>query len=95
MEIYAAYREKMSAQLNEWSSQITLLEARIENISADAKVKKAKEIKILRAKQHAISDKLEELGKESGESWEEVKLTADKLWNDLKSGLAKAQSKFQ
>ena len=95
MEMHQAYRERMSAQLKEWGCQINLLEAKMENISADLKVKRAKEIQALRAKQHAASDKMDELGKASGESWEQVKLTADKMWSDLKSGLAEAQSKFK
>ena len=36
MEVQKAYKEKLNAQLNEWSSQINLLEAKMENISADA-----------------------------------------------------------
>ncbi|MGL6053569.1 MAG: hypothetical protein ACRC16_27020 [Aeromonas salmonicida] len=95
MEVQKAYKEKLNAQLNEWSSQINLLEAKMENISADLKVKRAKEIQALRVKQHAASDKMDELGKTSGESWEQVKLTADKMWSDLKTGLAEAQSKFK
>ena len=95
MEVQKAYKEKLNAQLNEWSSQINLLEAKMENISADLKVKRAKEIQALRVKQHAASDKMDELGKASGESWEQDKLTADKMWSDLKIGLAEAQSKFK
>ncbi|MFB0769082.1 hypothetical protein MRM75_00845 [bacterium 19CA06SA08-2] len=95
MEVQKAYKEKLNAQLNEWSSQINLLEAKMENISADLKVKRAKEIQALRVKQHAASDKMDELGKASGESWEQVKLTADKMWSDLKTGLAEAQLKFK
>ncbi|MGB6190238.1 sll1863 family stress response protein [Aeromonas molluscorum] len=95
MEAYEAYREKMSAQLKEWGSQISLLEAKMDNLSADMKIKRTHEIQALRAKQHAASDQMEVLGKESGESWEQVKLTADKIWNDLKIGLADAQSKFK
>lgn len=95
MEVQKAYKEKLNAQLNEWSSQINLLEAKMENISADLKVKRAKEIQALRVKQHAASDKMDELGKASGESWDQVKLTADKMWSDLKTGLAEAQSKFK
>lgn len=94
MEMYEAYREKMNTQLKEWNSQINLLEAKIANLSADARVKRIKEVQVLRAKLHVVSYKMETLGKDSGESWEEVKLATDKLWNDLKSGLANAQSKF-
>ncbi|MBV7436833.1 hypothetical protein [Aeromonas sp. sif2416] len=95
MEVYQAYREKMNAQLKEWSSQINLLEAKMENITADMRVKRAEEIQSLRVKQCAATEKMEELGRASGESWEQLKVTADKMWSDLKTGLAEAQSKFK
>lgn len=95
MEIQEAYRQKMSAQLKEWNAQILLLEAKMENVSADMKVKRAEQLHALRAKQSAAAEKMQELGKASGAAWEQVKQTADKVWEDLKTGLAEAQSKFK
>lgn len=95
MEIQDAYKQKMAAQLKEWSAQIDLLEAKAENAGADMKVKRAKQLHELRAKQRAASEKMKELGKASGAAWEQVKTTADKIWDDLKTGVADAQSKFK
>ena len=95
MEIKDAYKQKMAAQLKEWTAQINLLEAKAENAGADMKVMRAKKLHELRAKQHAASDKLKEMEKASGEAWEQVKKTADKIWDDLKAGIADAQSKFK
>jgi recombinational DNA repair ATPase RecF len=95
MEIKDAYKQKMAAQLKEWSAQIDLLEAKVENVGADMKVKRAKQLHELRAKQRAATEKMKELGKASGAAWEQVKTTADKIWDDLKTGVADAQSKFK
>jgi hypothetical protein len=95
MDSQDAYKQKMAAQLKEWSAQINLLEAKMENAGADMKVKGVEELRALRAKQNAASEKLKELGKSSGEAWEHVKKTADKVWEDLKTGLAEAHSKFK
>ena len=95
MEIQDAYKQKMAAQLKEWSAQIDLLEAKAENAGADLKVKRTKQLHELRAKQRAASEKIKELGKASGAAWEQVKVTADKIWDDLKAGVADAQSKFK
>ena len=95
MEIKDAYKQKMAAQLKEWTAQINLLEAKVGNAGADIKVKRAKQLHELRAKQRAASDKMKELEKASGEAWEQVKKTADKLWDDLKTGIADAHSKFK
>ena len=95
MEIQDAYKQKMAAQLKEWSAQIDLLEAKLENVGADMKVRRAEELHALRAKQRAASEKMKELEKASGEAWEQVKETADKIREDLKIGLADAHSKFK
>lgn len=95
MEVQEAYRQKMSAQLNEWSAQINLLDAKVENAAADLKVQRAEALRDLRSKQHVASEKLRELGKSSGAAWEQVRETADKIWEDLRTGLAEAHSKFK
>jgi hypothetical protein len=95
MELHNAYKQKLGAQLNEWSAQINLLEAKMDNVAAEMRIMRAEDIHALRAKQHAAADKMKELGKASGEAWDQVKLTADKIWDDLKTGLTDAQKKFK
>lgn len=95
METQDAYKQKMAAQLKEWSAQIDLLEAKIENLDADMVVTRAKELKELRIKQQAASKKLHEIGVASGEAWVQIKFTADQMWEDLKTGVTAAHSKFK
>jgi hypothetical protein len=95
VEVQDAYRQKMRAQLKEWSAQMNLLEARLDNVSADLRVKRAEQLHELRARHRAAADKMKELGKSTGEAWEQVKETADKMWDDFKDGLTEAQSKFK
>lgn len=95
MEIQDAYKQKMAAQLKEWGAQIDLLEAKMGNVGADMRVKHAEALHELRAKQRAASEKMRELENASGEAWELVKGTADKIWGDLKAGIADAHSKFK
>ena len=95
METQDAYKQKMAAQLKEWSAQINLLEAKVANAAADIKVKRTEELKDLRARQRAASEKMKALGTASGEAWDHLALTADKIWEDLKAGIAEAQSKFK
>jgi len=95
MKIQEAYKQKLAAQLKEWSAQIDLLEAKAENAGADIKVRHAQRLQELRAKQRAASEKIKELGKASGAAWEQVKVTTDKIWDDLKAGVEDAHSKFK
>lgn len=95
MDLHDAYKEKLRTQLKEWGAQINLLEAKMDNFAAEMKIMRAEEIHALRAKQHAAAEKMTELGKATGEAWEQVKVTTDKMWEDLKVGMADAQSKFK
>ena len=95
MNIHDAYREKMAAQLKEWSAQINLLEAKVEKAGAEIKLKHAKELVKLRATQSAAAEKMKELEKATGEAWDQTKETADTIWEDLKAGVAAAHSKFK
>ncbi len=94
MEIQEAYRQKRAAQLQEWTAQINFLEARAANAGADMAVRRAETLQALRAKQRAAAEKMLELEKSTGEAWEQVKDTADKIWDELKAGVAEARSKF-
>ena len=84
----------MAAQLHEWSAQLDLLEAKVENAGADVEIKRAKELNELRTKLKVASQKMTEFEKTSGDAWDAVKTTADKIWDDIKSGVAAAHSKF-
>ena len=95
MELQNAYKQKMAAQLKEWGAQINLIEAKVENAGADMKLKHAEELDKLRARQRAASAKMRELEKASGEAWEQIRQTADKIWDDLKTGVADAHSRFK
>ena len=95
MELQDAYKQKMAAQLKEWGAQINLIEARVENAGADMKLKHAEELDKLRARQRAASAKMRELEKAGGDAWEQIRETADKIWDDLKTGVADAHSRFK
>ncbi|PKO65975.1 MAG: hypothetical protein CVU20_15930 [Betaproteobacteria bacterium HGW-Betaproteobacteria-14] len=95
MELKNAYRRKLAAQLKEWGAQINLLEAKVENAGADARIKGAMELDNLRAKQRAASAKMKEMEKASSEAWGQLKETADTIWADLKAGVADAQARFK
>ena len=94
VEIQEAYKHKMAAQLEEWNAQLNLLEAKVKNTSVDLEIKRARSLHELRAKHKAAMAKFHELEKSSGEAWNEVKITADVIWEDLKIGFAEAHSKF-
>ena len=50
---------------------------------------------MLRTKELAAIEKIKELEEAGGDAWETVKETADKIWDDLRVGVAGAASKFK
>ncbi len=95
MEIKNAYKQKMATQLNEWSAKIDLWEAQVKNTGADVELKRAKELHELREKINLASKKMNEFEKTSAETWDAVKVAADKIWGDIKVGVADVQAKFK
>lgn len=88
MEMQDEYKQKMAAQLKEWSVQINALEANM-------KERCAEQLHDVRLKQRAAFKKMRELGNSSGEAWDQVKEAADKICDDLKANVAEAHSKFK
>ena len=91
MGIYTATIDKMETQLNEWGAEIKILEAKIENAGSGIKLQRARELNDLRIKQRAAAEKLKEMKNATDEGWEQVKGMADKIWDDLKTGITNAQ----
>jgi hypothetical protein len=95
MEIQKAYQQKMATQLAEWGAQVDLLEAKVANAGADLEIKRTKELHELREKLLGASQKMKEYERTTGEAWDEVKIAADKIWADIKTGVASAHAKFK
>ena len=73
---------------------MNLLEDSLDNVDGDLRIKRAEQLHGLRAKHRAVAEKMKELGKPTGEAWEQTKEAADKMWDDFKAGLTDAQSKL-
>ncbi|QSA98501.1 coiled coil domain-containing protein [Methylococcus sp. EFPC2] len=89
------YIESLAAELKEWSAQIDVLSAKAENAAEHAKLKYAEEIEALRGKQRAAAEKIKELEEAGGDAWVVVKETADKVWDELRTGISGVASKFK
>ena len=73
MKIQEAYNEKMAAQLKVWGAQINVIEAKAARAGVHIRFKYDEEIRGLRAKQNAATEKMRELDKASGEAWTQIK----------------------
>lgn len=95
MDTKDAYKQKLNAQLKEWSAQIKLLSAKVENKGADVNLGYAKELEEIRRRQEDVARRIKELDEARGDAWETIKGTTEKVVDDLKTGIAQALSRFK
>lgn len=89
------YIDNLAAELKDWSAQIDLLTTKTESEAAHVRSQYIEELNALHAKQQKATEKMKELQETGGDAWETVKVTADKVWDDLRIGLADATSRFK
>ncbi|WGS88230.1 coiled coil domain-containing protein [Methylomonas sp. UP202] len=89
------YIEILATQLREWSADIDQLSEKTEKAAALVKLNYIEELNALRAKQLAAEAKMTELEASGHEGWDAMKLTADRVWDDLRSSLADVAAKLK
>ncbi|AFS53560.1 MULTISPECIES: hypothetical protein [Leptospirillum] len=92
MDAKELYRQKLDAQLKEWNAKVNLLAAKVENATADAKIRYARQLDEIKAKQTEIKEKLTELENAGSGAWESVKTKTDSVLEDLKTKISQALS---
>ena len=90
-----AYEKKLEAQLKEWEAKLDLLSAKAQKATADARIKYENELESLRSKRAAARKTLEELGKRSENAWEDMKVGAEKVWDEMSKAIDKAATRFK
>ncbi len=95
MENKEAYRQKLEAQMREWSAKIDLLKARADQAEAEAKIEYRNRIEDLRKKREVLREKLRELQKATDAAWKDIRAGTERAAADLKDALQSAFSKFK
>jgi hypothetical protein len=83
-------QKKFETQLKEWGTLINLLAEKMENPGAEMNLNYAQELNAIRGDQREAVEKIKELKGARGEAWERVKVTVDKAWYKLGTGIAQA-----
>ena len=89
------YQEKIEEQLKEFAAQIDVLVVKGEQAKEDAKVKYAKQIEALRAKQESVRQTLQGLKEPGSEAWDDLKKGIDYAIGDLKAAVQSAVARFK
>lgn len=94
MSVKDEYVEKLKSQLDEWSADIDVLEARARKLDAELRVKCDEQIVLLRAKRDEARIKLKEIQDSAGDAWQELRKGGDEAWESIKRAMAEARKKF-
>jgi len=89
------YIDKLTVQLKEWSAKIDELEAKARATKADVQSGYENQLKQLKDKRDAATQKLQELKGASTEAWDTLKTGAETAWSDLKNAVTAAKDKFK
>lgn len=89
-----AYLEKLKAQLDEWSADIDVLEARARKVDADLRVKINEQLTVLRGRRDDARARLTEIQDSAGDAWQELRKGGDEAWESIKRAFAEARKKF-
>jgi F0F1-type ATP synthase membrane subunit b/b' len=89
-----AFREQTETKLAEYNKEIDQLQAKAEQMGADAKAKTEQQLTALRQKQDEVSEKLKGLGSSSGSAWEQLKSGIEAAMEDLGNAYKKAAAEF-
>jgi chromosome segregation ATPase len=88
------YVEKLKAQLDEWSAEIDVLEARLRQANADLHITYETEVEALKLKRDEAKVRLALVQESAGEAWQELRKGSDEAWESIKKAVAEARKKF-
>lgn len=89
------YVAKLKTQLDEWSSEIGVLEEKARDVKAEALVKYQEQLSALRVKRDEGEAKLEEIKAAGESSWEQLKIETENVWQAFKDSALAFQAHFK
>ena len=88
-----AYKEKMEAQLKIWNAKIEEFKAKAQKKNATVQIDINKKIDQFMQKKEESMNRIEEIKKSGDVSWDEIKTSMEKAFNDFKDNVEKQLEK--
>ena len=90
-----AYVQKIKAQIDDWNADITKLEAKAGQASAEMRIKYEQSLDSLRTERDAAHQKVEQIRDASDDTWEGLQAGAEDFWGRTKAAFAAAKAEFE
>ena len=89
------YVARMKKELDEWSAEMDVLEARAHEAREDAKVKYQEQLSALHTKRLEGEKRLEDIKAATGDSWERLKADTENVWDAFKESVHAFKAHFK
>ena len=89
------YVAKMKGQLDQWSTEMDVLEVKAQKAKEDAKEKYQEQLVALRAQRKEGEKKLAAIQSATEDSWEQLKAEADNVWEAFKDSVNAFKAHFK
>jgi hypothetical protein len=90
-----AYRQQLEARLAQWDARLDLLAAKARKATADAQIDHENELGALRRqREHAVAT-MTELAKRSEGAWDDVKVGAERAWDEMGKTIDRLAARFR
>ncbi len=92
MDNKEAFKQKLSAKLEEYKADFEKLKAQTKGAYAEGQLEGSEEGKTIRAKMEEAKSKLKEFEENSDEKWEDLKTDMEKTWSGLQNSFDKLKN---
>ena len=89
-----AYVEKLKLQLDEWSAELDVMEAKARQADADFKEKYQSKADELRYQKTLAQGRINALQEAADDAWEELRNGSESIWGTVRQTFADAKAKF-
>ncbi|HDP80866.1 MAG TPA: hypothetical protein ENN21_08495 [Spirochaetes bacterium] len=86
----SAFLQKVESRLKEWDAELQILQAKVDRVGADARVKYLEKVQELKQKRGELQERARQIKDSAAESWESLTDGLESSWSQLKSGLKSA-----
>jgi hypothetical protein len=88
------YVEKMKAKLDEWDFDLATFENRVRDASDEVKRRSQLALSDLKTARQQLGQNFAEITDASDEAWQKLRLSLDRAWDNVKSGLLSARAEL-
>ncbi len=89
------YLEKLKAKMDQWNAELSRLEAKANEVEADAKIEYKTQLEKLRTRKMELQQKIDELRNTSGDAWQDVKAGIENAWQEFGESVKSATARFR